>query len=150
MANLVKPIAERFEDSGRRRGNDTRSLANTWPRVLTRSVESNIWTRESGRDVSTEARKRTGPAELYETRLENSMAAHRLSPCNTALFPFLPPPLLHVGRCEDDEGKSKATANVTVSEISCCVVHSLEESSKMLVQTIRASKSADLLVLGLN
>lgn len=46
----------------RNEGNDTCTLANTWPRVLTRLVAREQYLdSRSGRDVSTEARKWTGP-----------------------------------------------------------------------------------------
>lgn len=105
-----------------------------------RLVRSNIWTRSS-REVSTEQGKWTGPvvepAEyVYETCWENSTRWLN----DFASLPRRPRSFssLLVGRCKRKRKRDRerelqgkptgTTANVTVSEISCCRhVHSLEE-----------------------
>lgn len=134
-----------------RRKTILRSLANTWPRVLTRLVGRSraIFGLEVGSRCVNRAEEMDWSepvAELYTklaSRTPRWRGGHgRLSPWKTA-----PVPSPHVGRCE---GKPKATANVTVSEISCCV-HGLEESrGRWSSFGIRARKSSADLLVGLN
>ena len=116
-----------------------------------RSVESNIWTRgrvEMCQQSRGNGLVRAGGRIIHETCLENSTVEGRA--WTTFALEDGSRSLPARRQMRGREGKPKATANVTVSEISCCV-HGLEESrGRWSSFGIRARKSSADLLVGLN